>query len=423
MKNKISTLLCLSLLLGLCGCSTTTPIPDSDSSLSEVPISSSVTSEIKTPSITLSKHEVTIITDSSKTISFKTKNFRGDVLVAISNPDVCIAKIDKKDLIIDGLQAGTAVLTVIAGEARDELTVAVEQRTIAFKEHEYSLHSRSGVWCPFVTNGEYNEDIKVEIFDLDNSEAQPYAYVDCSRRAVHVDAWARCNFKVKITSHDAYDVMSFNFYITPWPEGASQYNGQNFVVRDLNGNIPNVCAVLTPNSYGNSFGLRSERGTSVTNGNIFQCGVKDGNYYFGYDVFDLNIESLPPSQFFLVFNFETFDIWADFSINGESDSLFGPNFEPFHLTTFTETEDIVFESEQTYHVGETVTFVSRPTNEDADYYSFYEITYQDLEERDAVESIDPFNRTVVFHKPCQFRLFAIDKLTQKSKEALVTVVE
>ena len=110
-------------------------------------------------------------------------------------------------------------------------------------------------------------------------------------------------------------------------------------------------------------------------------------------------------------------------MNAEPDALYGPNFEPYHLGTFVPTEDIVFESEQTYHVGETVTFVSRPTNEDADYYSFYEITYQDLVERDAVESIDPFNRTVVFHKPCQFRLFAIDKLTQKSKEALVTVVE
>ena len=246
MKKRISTLLCLSLLFGLCGCNSVTPMPVSESSIDEVTsISSFITSEERIPSITLSEHEVSLITDNSVTVSFKTKNYRGNVEVINSNSDVCGARVEKKDLIIDGLQEGTAVITLVAGEASDQITVTVEQRVVSFRQHVYSSHARNGIWCPFETNAQYN-NIDISIIDIDVQNPQISAYVEPSQKAIYVECHTVCTFKLKISSRNAYDLASFNFYVTPWPEAARQYDGKKLVIRDENYNLPHVCATLIP---------------------------------------------------------------------------------------------------------------------------------------------------------------------------------
>ena len=426
MKNRISTLLCLSLLLGLCGCNSVTPINVNESSLDEVSSSSTISSEERVPSITLSEHEVSLITDDSVTVSFKTKNYRGNVLVANSDSDVCKAKVEKKNLIIDGLREGTAVITLIAGDARDEITVTVEQRVVAFIQHDYSVQVTNGIWCPFQTNVEY-QNFEVVIIDLDVPDAQIHMYtdIDVYQKAIYVECHVPCNFKVKISSYNAYDIASFNYYYVPWPEGASQYDGQPLVIRDENYEFPHVCAVLTPYSNGNIFYINVERGYSNTSGSILQSKAENGIYYFGEKMDDLNIESLPEWRHFIAIDFSTMDIWADFSMNWDpADALYGPNFEPYHLTPFTPVEDINFSPEQTYHVGETVTFVSSATNEDGDYYPSYKISC-DMEgtASDYYDSLDIFNRSVVFNAPGVFRVTAVDELTKRGVQTLITVVE
>lgn len=422
MKNKTSLFLCLSLLLGLCGCNSVTPIPVRESSIDEVNSSSTISSEERVPSITLSQHEVSLITDNSVTVSFKTKNYRGNVEVVNSNSDVCEARVEKKDLIIDGLQEGTAVITLVAGEATDQITVTVEQRVVSFRQHVYSSHARNGIWCPFETNAQYN-NIDISIIDIDVQNPQISAYVEPSQKAIYVECHTVCTFKLKISSRNAYDLASFNFYVTPWPEAARQYDEKKLVIRDENYNLPHVCATLIPHFDEQFFEIDCERGMNGTFGSVVQYNEINGIYYFGKPAFDLNIDSLPEKGVFVAINLETMEIWSDFNMEDTPDALYGPNFEPYHLTTFTPVEDIIFTIDREYHVGETVTFVSRPSNEEADFYPYYQFMGLTVDEASYIEKLDIFNTSVIFHKTGVYRVQVSDELTGRCVEKLITIVE
>ena len=421
MKSKTILLVYLTALFSLCACESPTPVPVSESSIADISLSSTVSSEPKVASITLNQHEASVVTDESITVSFKLRNYRGDVLVANSDVNICRARIEKKNLIIDGLNPGTAVLTVIAGDARDELLLTVEKRSLTFLEHSYSKHVRNSVSLSFTSNGSI-EDFDYEIIDLDVGNAKIVSYRE-SYNSIYLIAYDPCNFKVRITSRDAYDIAEFNYYVTSWPDGASLYDGHPLVIRDINNDFPSCCAVLTPFSYGNFFSMRVELGVSTISGGVYQGGVKDGKYYFSEPPFELNLDSAPQKGPFAVVDFDTLNIWADLGVGGGTVPLYGPNFEPYHLTTYIPIEGIVFEEEQTYHKGETVTFVSSPTNDGADYYPYYEIIYQEMEDAEFVEHLDDFNHSLIFNKTGTYKINAKDCLTEKRTTAIITIID
>ena len=397
------------MLFAVCGCEFGSISPISEPSSSSEP-----SNEL----ITLSEHEVSLITDESTTVTFTVENYRGDVQMSVSNPEICSVVLKRRAIEITALTVGQCAITLTAGSASDDIVVYGIERTLYFFDHDYEVHINNAVEIPFESNGDYS-NLKTEVIDKTDSSASVNVSILKEDRVVRVYCSKKCSFKLKLYSHEAYDVTTVRYYIAEWPYAEKSYDCQILVIRNRSNRTPeDICCKFMFDDARQDVEYMLTSSSGVSGGYFQQYGEKDGKYYFCAPVFDF--ESSDEYDRFFVVDFVTKEIWVKYTFpDGYVAEFYGESYEPFYFLLPTEATDITFFG-HTVSKGEVVTFSADPVcSGRADFFPYYTVY---SEEHYEYEELAPFRRQVKFLHTGTYLIIAHDFVSNLTKEVTYTVI-